>query len=120
MTSFDYSSLFPAGQPAPAVKFAGFPKYNFFGGHNDAEPFRSKHWSRRPTQVLRREGAARHLRPEQRPAGLSALARVPGHASSRSHAGIDCTADEILITSRLETGPRPGQHACWWRRATPS
>ena len=37
MTSFNFVPLLPAGLPAPAVKWTGFPKYNFVGGNNDAE-----------------------------------------------------------------------------------
>ena len=32
---FAYTNLFAKGLPAPAVRFAGYPKYNFIGGHND-------------------------------------------------------------------------------------
>jgi len=35
--SFDFAPLLAAGLPPPAVKHAGFPKFNFVGGHNDAE-----------------------------------------------------------------------------------
>ena len=31
--AFDFTSAFRPGLPAPAVKFSGFPKYNFVGGH---------------------------------------------------------------------------------------
>ena len=37
MSSFDFAPLFTRGLPPPAVKWTGFPKYNFTGGHNDAE-----------------------------------------------------------------------------------
>src|SRR6516165_7812118 len=33
---FDFTPLLAAGLPAPAVRWNGFPKYNFVGGHNDA------------------------------------------------------------------------------------
>ena len=33
---FDFAPLLPAGLPAPAARWNGFPKYNFTGGHNDA------------------------------------------------------------------------------------
>src|SRR5215813_345529 len=33
----DFASLLASGLPPPAVKYNGFPKYNFVGGHNDAE-----------------------------------------------------------------------------------
>ncbi|MEH6753104.1 MAG: PLP-dependent aminotransferase family protein [Alphaproteobacteria bacterium] len=35
--AFDYSHLFRSGLPAPAAKWNGFPRYNFIGGHNDAD-----------------------------------------------------------------------------------
>ena len=34
---FDVAPLLAPGTPAPAAKWNGFPKYNFVGGHNDAE-----------------------------------------------------------------------------------
>ena len=34
---FDFAPLLAPGTPAPAVKWNGFPKYNFVGGHNDAK-----------------------------------------------------------------------------------
>jgi 2-aminoadipate transaminase len=33
---FDCGSLLAPGLPPPAVRWNGFPKYNFVGGHNDA------------------------------------------------------------------------------------
>ena len=33
---FDFTPLLRPGLPPAAVKFAGFPPYNFVGGHNDA------------------------------------------------------------------------------------
>ena len=35
--SFDYASLFRPDLPPPAIRWSGFPKYNFSGGHNDAD-----------------------------------------------------------------------------------
>ena len=34
---FDFAPLLAPGTPAPAIKWNGFPKYNFIGGHNDAK-----------------------------------------------------------------------------------
>ena len=34
---FDFAPLLAPGTPPPAVKWNGFPKYNFVGGHNDAD-----------------------------------------------------------------------------------
>jgi 2-aminoadipate transaminase len=54
--SFDYTSLLAPGLPAPAVKYTGFPKYNFVGGHNDAEHVPVDHLIASATAVLGREG----------------------------------------------------------------
>ena len=45
------------GLPAPAVKWTGFPKYNFTGGHNDAEQVPVDRLVAAATAVLAREGA---------------------------------------------------------------
>jgi 2-aminoadipate transaminase len=101
MTSgrFDYSALLAPGLPAPAVKFAGFPKYNFVGGHNDADHVPVDHLVAAATAVLAREGrtlATYGL--ESGPLGYRALRQFLVAKLARD-AGISCTADEILITS---------------------
>jgi 2-aminoadipate transaminase len=101
MTSgtFDYSALLAPGLPAPAAKFAGFPKYNFVGGHNDADHVPVDHLVAAATAVLAREGrtlATYGL--ESGPLGYRAL-REFLVAKLERDAGISCTADEILITS---------------------
>src|SRR5260370_37292597 len=40
---FDFAPLLAPGTPAPAIKWNGFPKYNFIGGHNHG-----KHGAGRP------------------------------------------------------------------------
>jgi 2-aminoadipate transaminase len=97
--SFDYSSLLAPGLPAPAVKYAGFPKYNFVGGHNDAEHVPVDDLVSAATAVLTREGrtlATYGL--ESGPLGYRPL-REFLVAKLKRDAGISCTADEILITS---------------------
>jgi 2-aminoadipate transaminase len=101
MTSarFDYSALLAPGLPAPAVKFTGFPKYNFVGGHNDADHVPVDHLVAAATAVLAREGrtiATYGL--ESGPLGYRALREFLVAKLARD-AGISCTADEILITS---------------------
>jgi 2-aminoadipate transaminase len=101
MTSgtFDYGALLAPGLPAPAVRFAGFPKYNFVGGHNDADHVPVDHLVAAATAVLAREGrtlATYGL--ESGPLGYRAL-REFLVAKLERDAGISCTADEILITS---------------------
>jgi len=54
--SFDFAPLLAAGLPPPAVKYAGFPKYNFVGGHNDAEHVPVDALIAAATAVLGREG----------------------------------------------------------------
>jgi 2-aminoadipate transaminase len=97
--SFDYTSLLASGLPAPAVKYAGFPKYNFVGGHNDAEHVPVDDLVAAATAVLTREGrtlATYGL--ESGPLGYRPL-REFLVAKLKRDAGISCTADEILITS---------------------
>jgi 2-aminoadipate transaminase len=36
-SAFDFTPLLAPGLPPPAIKWNGFPKYNFVGGHNDAD-----------------------------------------------------------------------------------
>jgi 2-aminoadipate transaminase len=38
---FDFAPLLAPGTPAPAVKWNGFPKYNFIGGHTTPSTCRS-------------------------------------------------------------------------------
>jgi len=97
--SFDYTSLMAPGLPAPAVKYTGFPKYNFVGGHNDAEHVPVDDLVSAATAVLTREGrtlATYGL--ESGPLGYRPL-REFLVAKLKRDAGISCTADEILITS---------------------
>jgi 2-aminoadipate transaminase len=35
--TFDHASLFRDNLPAAAIRFTGFPEFNFVGGHNDAD-----------------------------------------------------------------------------------
>ena len=76
---FDFAPFLAPGTPAPAIKWNGFPKYNFIGGHNDAKQVPVDALIAAATAVLQARGRdARDLRAEQRPAGLPAAARVPG------------------------------------------
>ena len=53
---FDFAPLLAPGLPAPAVKWNGFPRYNFVGGHNDAEQVPVADLIAAATSVLGREG----------------------------------------------------------------
>jgi 2-aminoadipate transaminase len=97
--SFDYTSLLAPGLPAPAVKYTGFPKYNFVGGHNDAEQLPLDDLVAAANAVLKREGrtlATYGL--ESGPLGYRPLREFLA-AKLKRDAGISCGADEILITS---------------------
>jgi 2-aminoadipate transaminase len=97
--SFDFTPLLAPGTPAPAVKWNGFPKYNFIGGHNDAKQLPVDRLVEAATAVLKREGATLatyglNSGPQgYRPLRDFLVGKLKGHA------GISCTADEILITS---------------------
>src|SRR5258707_10897864 len=96
---FDFAPLLAAGLPAPAIKWNGFPKYNFTGGHNDAAQVPVDELIAAATAVLKREGrtlATYGL--ASGPLGYRRLREFLAEKLKRD-AGISCTADEILITS---------------------
>jgi 2-aminoadipate transaminase len=99
MTSFDFTPLLAAGLPPPALKWNGFPKYNFTGGHNDSEQVPLEALIKAVNEVLAREGrslATYGL--ESGPQGYRPLREFLAQKLKRT-AGISCTADQILITS---------------------
>ena len=97
--SFDLTSLLAPDLPPPAAKWAGFPKYNFVGGHNDPEHLPLEGLLAAANTVLKREG--RTLATYGLESG--ALGYRPLRAflarKLKAHAGIACEPDEILITS---------------------
>jgi 2-aminoadipate transaminase len=96
---FDFAPLLAPGTPAPAVKWNGFPKYNFVGGHNDAKHLPVEALIEAATTVMKREGrtlATYGL--NSGPLGYRPLREFLA-GKLKGHAGIDCTPDEILITS---------------------
>lgn len=96
---FDFAPLLAPNQPVPAVRYGGFPKYNFVGGHNDAEHVPVDALVAAATAVLKREGhtlATYGL--ASGPLGYRPL-REFLVKKLKAHAGIACDADEILITS---------------------
>ena len=96
---FDFAPLLAPGTPAPAVRWNGFPKYNFVGGHNDAKNVPVQALIDAATAVLKREGATLATYGlNSGPLGYRPLREFLS-GKLKSHAGIDCTADEILITS---------------------
>ena len=99
MASFDFAPLLTAGLPPPAAKWTGFAKYNFSGGHNDADQVPVDQLTAAATAVLKREGSTLATYGlESGPLGYLPL-RAFLVDKLRQHAGIACTADEILVTS---------------------
>ena len=99
MTALDFAPLLASNLPPAAVKYNGFPKYNFVGGHNDAGHVPLDALLDATTNVLRREGrtlATYGL--ESGPQGYRPLLEFLTQKLKRS-AGISCSADEILVTS---------------------
>ncbi len=97
--AFDFAPLLTAGLPAAATKWTGFPKYNFIGGHNDAEQVPVADLLAAATAVIEREGvtlATYGL--NSGPLGYRPLREFLVRKLARD-AGISCAADEILITS---------------------
>src|SRR5437899_12060226 len=101
MTSaaFDFAPLLPAGLPAPAARWTGLAKYSFVGGNNDPEQIPVDGLIDAATAVLSREGKALATYGlASGPQGYRPL-REFLTAKLKRDAGIDCTADDILIVS---------------------
>jgi 2-aminoadipate transaminase len=101
MTSatFDFAPLLPPGLPAPAAKWTGLAKYSFVGGNNDPDQVPVEGLIEAVNAVLRREGntlATYGL--ASGPQGYLPLREFLAKKLNRD-AGIDCTADDILIVS---------------------
>jgi 2-aminoadipate transaminase len=95
----DYAGLLAPGLPPAAVKYNGFPKYNFVGGHNDADSIPVEGLRAAADAVLSREGrtlATYGL--ESGPQGYIGLRQFLVR-KLKADAGIDCTIDDLLITS---------------------
>jgi 2-aminoadipate transaminase len=98
-TSFDFTPLLAEGLPPAAVKWSGFPRYNFVGGNNDADQVPVDHLLAASTAVLSREGATLATYGlNSGPLGYRPLREFLVGKLKRD-AGITCAADEILITS---------------------
>ena len=99
MSAFDFAPLLAPGLPPPALKWNGFPKYNFVGGHNDADLVPVDRIVKAANDVLTREGATLATYGlASGPLGYKRLREFLAAKLERS-AGISCAADEILITS---------------------
>jgi 2-aminoadipate transaminase len=98
-TAFDFAPFLLPNLPPAAVKYAGFPPFNFVGGHNDAATTPVEGLVAAATSVLRREGATLATYGlNSGPLGYIGLRRFLSK-KLRGQAGISCSTDEILITS---------------------
>ncbi len=97
--AFDLTRLFGTGLPEPSGRFTGFPAFNFIGGHNDPEHIPIEGLIEAAASVLRREGSRLAMYNLGRgPQGYPGLRDFVAEKAKR-HRGIDCTGDDILITS---------------------
>src|SRR5215468_9219746 len=100
---FDVVPLLAPDTLPPALKWNGFPKYNFIGGHIATEQVPVDQLIEAATTVLRREGATLSTYNHTGPLGYRPLREFLVR-KLKSHAAIDCSADEILITSGSTQG----------------
>ncbi len=98
-TAFDVTRHFVPALPAPTPRWTGFPRYNFIGGHNDPDRIPTEALADAAATVLRREGASLAMyNLGQGPQGYPGLRRFLSD-KLRRHRGIDCTEEDVLITS---------------------
>ena len=96
---FDYTPLLRTDLPPPAARWAGFPKFNFVGGHNDAASVPVDDLAAAAARVMSREGrllATYGL--ESGSQGHLPLREFVAAKLGRD-AAIRCTANDVLITS---------------------
>jgi 2-aminoadipate transaminase len=96
---FDYAPLLRPDLPPAAIKWAGFPKYNFVGGHNDGESVPVAGLVEAAQAVIAREG--RTLATYNMESGAQGYLPLRQFLVKKlkADAGIDCTTDEVLVTS---------------------
>ena len=98
-TSFDFTPFFPAGLPPAAVRWNGRVKFDFTGGNNDSDRLPLDGLIAAAESVLRREGRTLSTYGlDSGPQGYRPLRDFLA-GKLKTDAGINCTADDILITS---------------------
>lgn len=103
-TAFDFTPLLRPNLPPAAVRYNGFPPFNFVGGHNDAAATPIEGLIAAATSVLKREGATLATYGlNSGPLGYIGLRQFLSKKLHRQ-AGITCSTDEILITSGSNQG----------------
>lgn len=98
-TAFDPTSRFATGLPDPSARLAGYPDYNFVGGHNDPERIPIEGLIAAIASVLRREESRLAMyNLGQGPQGFVGLREFVADKLNR-HRGMNISRDEVLITT---------------------
>ncbi len=98
-TYFDFSPLLPPTLPPAAARWTGRPKYDFTGGNNDPDALPLDGLVAAADAVLRREGRTLSTYGlNSGPQGYRALRDFLA-AKLKRDAGMNCSTDDILITS---------------------
>jgi 2-aminoadipate transaminase len=98
-TAFDFAPLLPGGLPPAAARWTGRVKFDFTGGNNDPDRLPLDGLISAADSVLRREGRTLSTYGlSSGPQGYRPL-RDFLVGKLKNDAGINCTADDILITS---------------------
>jgi 2-aminoadipate transaminase len=102
--TFDFTKTFKPDLPAPAARFGGFAPYNFIGGHIAPESIPVEDLKRAAQAVLDREG--RNLATYNLETGPQGYRKLREYLVSKlkKYSGIDCSADDIMITSGSSQG----------------
>jgi 2-aminoadipate transaminase len=97
--AFNFEPLVPADAPAPAARWTGWAKYNFTFGNNDPDGIAIDDLKAAVDAALMRDGRRlADYRLLMGPQGYKPLREFLVKKLKRD-AGINCTADDILITS---------------------
>ena len=97
--AFDFAPLLPGGLPPAAARWTGRVKFDFTGGNNDPDRLPLDGLIDAANAVLKREGRTLSTYGlDSGPQGYRPL-RDFLVGKLRTDAAIDCTADDILITS---------------------
>ena len=97
-SGFAYTHLFAKDLPPAAPRFAGLPKYNFIGGHNDPVRIPSEALAAAAAAALRRDGKKLALYNADGPQGYRGLREFVAKKLADGPK-IACAADDVLITS---------------------
>jgi 2-aminoadipate transaminase len=98
-TQFDFAPLLPAGLPPAAPRWTGRVKFDFTGGNNDSDRLPLDGLIAAAESVLRREG--RTLSTYGLSSGPQGYRPLRDFLAGKlkADAGLNCTADDVLITS---------------------